>query len=44
MTGLGGRYGDHRDWGEIDGWADSIADGLAAQPGSRSVTTRQRSA
>ena len=44
MTGLGGRYGDHRDWDEVDEWAGSIADGLAAQPGSQAVTARQRSA
>ncbi|HZC75887.1 MAG TPA: hypothetical protein VE220_07935, partial [Gaiellaceae bacterium] len=22
---LGGRFGDHRDWGTIDAWADRIA-------------------
>jgi menaquinone-dependent protoporphyrinogen oxidase len=26
---MGGRYGDHRDWREIDAWADAIAHGLA---------------
>ena len=25
LTVLGGRYGDHRDWDEIDEWADTIA-------------------
>jgi hypothetical protein len=30
----GGRSGDHRDWAEIDAWADEIARQLAA---SRSV-------
>ncbi|MFP3907300.1 MAG: flavodoxin domain-containing protein [Acidimicrobiales bacterium] len=25
---LGGRHGDHRDWNDIDAWADSIADHL----------------
>lgn len=30
MTGLGGSYGDHRDWDEIDAWADSIAADLVA--------------
>ncbi|MFD8307069.1 flavodoxin domain-containing protein [Streptomyces sp. NPDC059690] len=26
---MGCRYGDHRDWGEIDGWAQEIAGTLA---------------
>lgn len=26
----GGRYGDHRDWAEINGWAEEIADRLTA--------------
>ncbi len=30
MTGLGGRYGDHRDWDEIEDWAEGIAAELAA--------------
>lgn len=30
MTGLGGRYGDHRDWAEIEAWADGIARDLLA--------------
>lgn len=47
MTGLGGRYGDHRDWDEIGEWADSIADDLAAraaQPGSLAAAARQPTA
>jgi menaquinone-dependent protoporphyrinogen oxidase len=28
---MGGRYGDHRDWAEIDAWADHIAALLAAE-------------
>lgn len=28
---LGGRYGDFRDWGEIDAWADGIATTLEAE-------------
>ncbi|WP_017570203.1 flavodoxin domain-containing protein [Nocardiopsis halotolerans] len=27
---MGGRYGDFRDWDEIDGWADAIAADLSA--------------
>ncbi|MEU6378750.1 hypothetical protein [Streptomyces sp. NPDC046909] len=27
---MGGRFGDHRDWATIDGWADTIAAELAA--------------
>jgi menaquinone-dependent protoporphyrinogen oxidase len=25
---MGGKFGDHRDWADIDAWADSIADDL----------------
>lgn len=25
LTAFGGRYGDHRDWPDIDAWADGIA-------------------
>lgn len=28
----GARYGDYRDWPEIDAWADEIADQLRARP------------
>lgn len=28
----GGRYGDHRDWADIDRWAGTIADALEAAP------------
>lgn len=28
---MGGRYGDHRDWAEIDAWAVGIADELGPQ-------------
>jgi menaquinone-dependent protoporphyrinogen oxidase len=31
MTGLGGRYGDHRDWDEIGDWAEGIAAELTAR-------------
>ena len=27
---LGGRFGDYRDWADIDAWADAIAAGLNA--------------
>jgi menaquinone-dependent protoporphyrinogen oxidase len=30
LKGLGGRYGDHRNWAEIDAWAEDIARQLAA--------------
>lgn len=29
----GGRFGDHRDWAAIDGWADEIARALSPVPG-----------
>lgn len=29
FRGMGGRYGDFRDWPKIDAWADEIADTLA---------------
>lgn len=29
----GGRFGDNRDWGQIDAWAEQIAGELAARPG-----------
>jgi menaquinone-dependent protoporphyrinogen oxidase len=29
---MGGRYGDHRNWQEVDAWAGEIARGLAARP------------
>jgi menaquinone-dependent protoporphyrinogen oxidase len=32
---LGGRYGDHRDWDDIDRWADGIARTLVATAASR---------
>ncbi len=41
MTGLGGRYGDHRDWDEVAEWAGSIADGLTAQPAGRAAARQQ---
>jgi menaquinone-dependent protoporphyrinogen oxidase len=28
LRALGGTFGDHRDWDDIDAWADSIADDL----------------
>lgn len=33
MTGMGGRYGDHRDWADIDAWAEDIAAGLGVPAG-----------
>lgn len=30
---LGGRFGDHRNWAEVDDWAERIARELAAVPG-----------
>ncbi|PLW62906.1 flavodoxin [Streptomyces sp. SCUT-3] len=30
LRATGGRYGDHRNWPEIDAWADSVARELAA--------------
>ncbi len=41
MTGLGGRYGDHRDWDEVDEWAGGIAGSLAAQPAGRAAARQQ---
>ena len=41
MTGLGGRYGDHRDWDEVDDWAGGIAGSLAAQPAGQSAAARR---
>ena len=36
MKAMGGRYGDHRNWPEIDAWAEGIANQLAAiAPGTR---------
>ena len=32
---MGGRYGDHRNWNEIDVWADGIARQLAARQRNR---------
>ncbi|HZP54582.1 flavodoxin domain-containing protein [Actinocrinis sp.] len=29
---IGGRYGDHRDWHEIEAWADGIGQSVAATP------------
>ena len=29
---IGGRYGDHRDWHEIEAWADHIGQSVAAPP------------
>ena len=29
---IGGRYGDHRDWQEIEAWADRIGQSVAASP------------
>ena len=34
---MGGHWGDHRNWPEIDAWADSIANALSAD---RPATTR----
>lgn len=33
---MGARYGDHRDWAEIDAWAGKIAAELRAEPWRRS--------
>lgn len=32
FRGMGGRYGDHRNWPAIDAWADTIAAELSAEP------------
>ena len=32
VRALGGTFGDHRDWSDIDRWSDEIADALAAPP------------
>lgn len=34
---MGGRFGDHRDWVDIEGWADRIGEALSK--GSRPATT-----
>lgn len=36
LKALGGRYGDHRDWRDIDAWADGIARQLRAARASLS--------
>ena len=36
MTVMRGRYGDHRNWAEIDAWAQDIARQL---PGDRNERT-----
>lgn len=28
---MGGRFGDHRDWSDVDAWADTVAEQLHAQ-------------
>lgn len=33
LRACGGRYGDHRDWNDIDTWADGIARDLRGEPG-----------
>jgi menaquinone-dependent protoporphyrinogen oxidase len=35
LRALGGRYGDHRDWDEVDGWADEIAQQLTTEAAPR---------
>ena len=37
LKATGGRYGDHRDWGDIEGWAGGIARALAATPKATSA-------
>lgn len=34
---LGGRWGDHRDWDEVDTWAAEVADGIGKAGGSDEV-------
>jgi menaquinone-dependent protoporphyrinogen oxidase len=39
---FGGRFGDNRDWPEIDAWADAIAGSLTASEAKGSVSSERR--
>jgi menaquinone-dependent protoporphyrinogen oxidase len=39
---MGGRYGDFRDWDDIDAWADGIASALT-EHGTRSLDRNSES-